>query len=305
MTLLSLPPFLHPCHLLCELLAGNATGTLSAFLYFSFFNLTLNKIAPTSTPNATSHRQSSSRVASPVTAQGQTQGVISPACCGSIYLRFHFIFSLAYFYASRQHDPLPPCLITSPFQAISLPKAKLQQVIQASERTQVPYDARLLQFRATKPGALQALLAEKGAPLAAASYPVVARHRSSPVAASPCHCRLPAVSTVAASSPRCRRHVIARPRCCSTCDHSPAAPATSLGPETAAVCRRRLVHHVAKSGGARAALRSWGCAGIRASRGSSSPPRFPSFLSTASIPPLTALSFPINCRIYIVIPSCV
>ena len=105
---------------------------------------------------------SSSRVASPVTAQGQTQGVISPVCCGSIYLRFRFIFSLAYFYASCQYDPLPPCLIT-PFQAISLPEAKLQQVIQASERTQVPYDAWLLQFRATKrPGALQVLLAEKG-----------------------------------------------------------------------------------------------------------------------------------------------
>jgi hypothetical protein len=106
-----------------------------------------------------------------------------------------------------------------------------------------------------------------------------------------------------ASSPRCCRHVIARPRCCSTRYHSPATPTTSLGPETAAVCCRRLVHHVAKSGGARAVLRSWGCAGIRASRGSSSPPRFPGFLSTASIPPLTALSFPINSRIYIVIPS--
>jgi len=75
---------------------------------------------------------------------------------------------------------------------------------------------------------------------------------------------------LAASSPCCRRHVIARPRCCSTCYHSPAASTDSLvGPETAAVCRRRFVHNVAKSGGARAALRSWGCAGIRASRGSS------------------------------------
>jgi hypothetical protein len=50
---------------------------------------------------------------------------------------FRFIFFLAYFYASRQHDPLPPCFITSPFQAILLPKAKLQLVIQASKRTQL------------------------------------------------------------------------------------------------------------------------------------------------------------------------
>jgi len=98
-----------------------------------------------------------------LSAQDQTQGVISPACCRNIYIRFRFIFPVAYFHASRQHNPLPPCLITSSFQAVSFPKAKLQQVVQASERTQVPFDERLLEFRAIKrPGALQALLAEKG-----------------------------------------------------------------------------------------------------------------------------------------------
>ena len=40
-----LPPLLHPC-LLCELLAGNATGSFSTFFSFSFFTLTLNKMTP-------------------------------------------------------------------------------------------------------------------------------------------------------------------------------------------------------------------------------------------------------------------
>jgi len=46
--------------------------------------------------------------------------------------------------------PLSPPLSPSPFQAISLSKSKLQQVIRTSERTRVPHDARLLQLCATK-----------------------------------------------------------------------------------------------------------------------------------------------------------
>ncbi len=60
------------------------------------------------------------------------------------------------------HAPARPSPAPPPFQAIPLPKGKLQQVIQASERTQVPYDARLCNFAPPKDlEALQALLAEK------------------------------------------------------------------------------------------------------------------------------------------------
>jgi len=79
-------------------------------------------------------------------------GVISPPLCTGIYLGFRPLFLLPFadVHPARQHHPLPSGIVTPPFQAVPLPKAKLQQVIQAGERAQVPHDPWFLQLCAAE-----------------------------------------------------------------------------------------------------------------------------------------------------------
>ena len=57
-----------------------------------------------------------------VVGAGSDAGLIPPTVSTSIYLRFRVIFhfSLAYLHTTRQHDPLPPRLLSKPFRC---PKA--------------------------------------------------------------------------------------------------------------------------------------------------------------------------------------